>query len=124
MPKTSSLISISLLAISLTACADTSATPTVDARKSDFAPLTHIGSASISLPVEEETFGPDPAGVLLDNKCLACHSPSMILYQSALNRKQWTGIVDKMRNTYKAPIEEHETEALVDALMAKAPSRP
>ena len=87
------------------------------------APLAMIRSESIVLPADEETFGAGPQAALLNGKCLACHSVTMIRYQPPLNRKQWTATVDKMREAYHAPIEPGETEVIVDALMAKAPSR-
>lgn len=87
------------------------------------APLAMIRSDSIALPADEETFGDDPQAAVLNGKCLACHSVTMIRYQPPLDRKQWTATVDKMREAYRAPIEPGETVAIVDALMAKAPSR-
>lgn len=87
------------------------------------APLAMIGSDSIALPADEETFGDDPQAALLNGKCLACHSVTMIRYQPPLDRNQWTATVDKMRDAYRAPIEPGETAAIVDALMAKAPAR-
>lgn len=86
------------------------------------APLAAISSASITLPPDEQTFGAGPEAALLDRSCLACHSASMILYQPPLSRKQWTATVEKMREAYRAPIEAGDTQAIVDALMAKAPS--
>lgn len=89
-----------------------------------FAPLASIRSASIELPPDEETFGTNPQGEVLDHACLACHSAAMVRYQPKLTRKQWTATADKMREVYKAPFEPSETETIVDALMTLAPSRP
>lgn len=88
------------------------------------APLARLRPAAIELPADEASFGADPAGEVLDGACLACHSASMVLYQPPLDRKQWTGVVTKMREAYHAPIDEADTAAIVDALMAKAPARP
>lgn len=85
--------------------------------------LAMIRSDSIALPADEETFGEGAEAALLNGKCLACHSVTMIRFQPPLDRKQWTATVDKMREAYRAPIEPGETEAIVDALMAKAPSK-
>ncbi|KQM21093.1 hypothetical protein [Novosphingobium sp. Leaf2] len=87
------------------------------------APLTTIRSASITLPEDNQTFGDGPDGELLDRSCLACHSASMVLYQPPLNKKQWAATVDKMREAYGAPIEPKDTDAIINALMAKAPAR-
>jgi hypothetical protein len=88
-----------------------------------FASLSRISSSKIDLPTDEETFGPGPQGDLLNRTCLACHSTSMIRYQPPLTRKQWTATVTKMREAYGAPFEAAETEAIVDALVATAPSK-
>lgn len=93
--------------------------PGKTAKEPSPAPLTEIRSARITLPDDTQTFG-DP---VLDAHCTACHSATMVLYQPPLNRKAWEGVVTKMREAYKAPIDQAQTDAIVDALMAKAPSR-
>jgi len=50
------------------------------------------------------------------NNCTACHSPGMILNQPALTRAEWTGEVNKMRHTYKAPVAEEDVSAIVGYL--------
>lgn len=87
------------------------------------APLAELRSAAIALPEDTQSFGTGPQAELLGQSCLACHSASMILYQPKLTRKQWTATVGKMREAYGAPLDPARTEAIVDALMAKAPSR-
>lgn len=86
------------------------------------APLTMIRSDSIALPDDGETFGDGAQAALLDTNCIACHSVTMIRYQPPLTAKQWTGTVEKMREAFHAPIDPAQTEAIVDALMALAPS--
>jgi cytochrome c5 len=87
------------------------------------AALTQIQSSSIDLPADDETFGEGPHAEVLNRTCLACHSASMVRYQPPLDRKQWTATVNKMREAYGAPFQASETTAIVDALMAQAPSR-
>jgi hypothetical protein len=41
----------------------------------------------------------------------------MVLTQPRLSRAVWQGEVDKMRNTYKAPIEAADVPAIVDYLV-------
>jgi hypothetical protein len=117
-----------LLALALLAgCGSPSDAPEADtatAGTTEFRPLASIRKASIALPDDAETFGEGPHADVLNRNCLACHSTSMVRYQPPLTRKQWTAIVAKMREAYGAPIEASETEAIVDALMATAPSKP
>ena len=72
--------------------------------------------AEFALPDDEAQFtGPDAD--LLNANCLACHSASMVLLQPGMNAEQWRHSVEKMRNVYKAPIEEVEAARLPDALV-------
>lgn len=74
-----------------------------------------------ALPDDEAQFtGPDAD--LLNANCLACHSASMVLLQPQMSAEQWHHSVEKMRNVYKAPIEEADAAKLPDAL-ARAQSR-
>ena len=57
-----------------------------------------------------------PGADLVNNNCLACHSAGMVLTQPRLSRAVWQGEVDKMRNTYKAPVEAADVPAIVDYL--------
>ncbi|WP_293983295.1 cytochrome c [Sphingobium sp.] len=85
--------------------------------------VTRLQSDSIVLPDDTGGFGGSAAGKLLEARCTACHSASMILRQPPLSREQWTATVIKMREAYKAPVAEGETEAVVDALMTVAPAK-
>jgi hypothetical protein len=42
----------------------------------------------------------------------------MVLTQPALPRAEWQSEVEKMRSTYKAPVEESDVPAIVDYLVA------
>jgi cytochrome c5 len=57
-----------------------------------------------------------PGADFVNNNCLACHSAGMVLTQPRLSRAVWQGEVDKMRNTYKAPVEAADVPAIVDYL--------
>ncbi len=94
------------------------------AEATTFQPLASIKNASVTLPEDPETFGEGPQADLLNRNCLACHSVSMVRYQPPLTAKQWTATVTKMREAYGGPIDEAETGAIVEALMAKAPGKP
>jgi hypothetical protein len=116
-----------LLALTLLAgCGSPSEAPEAEtvAETTETRPLASIQKASITLPDDAETFGEGAHADVLNRNCLACHSVSMVRYQPPLSRKQWTATVTKMREAYGAPIEARETGAIVDALMATAPSKP
>jgi cytochrome c5 len=52
--------------------------------------------------------------------CLACHSAGMILTQPRMARAAWQAEVEKMRKTYKAPVDEKDVPAIVDYLAGLA----
>lgn len=118
------LAMLALLAGCHSAATDDADAPGPGSAPESFAPLSRIASSKIDLPSDDETFGEGPHAELLDRNCLACHSASMVRYQPPLNRKQWTATVTKMREAYDAPFAASETPAIVDALMATAPSKP
>ena len=74
-----------------------------------------LQSVEISLPDDESQFtGPDAD--LLNGNCTACHSPAMVLLQPPMGAAQWAESVKKMREIYKAPIEEVDAAKLPEAL--------
>jgi len=54
----------------------------------------------------------------MNQNCTACHSASMVLAQPALSATQWKAEVEKMRNAYKAPVQEKDVPAIVAYLTA------
>ena len=75
-----------------------------------------LKSAKVNLPDSSATFPPGTGADLANANCLACHSVGMVLNQPALPRPVWEAEVNKMRNVYKAPIEETNVAALTDYL--------
>lgn len=76
-----------------------------------------LKSVEISLPDDETQFtGPDAD--LLNANCTGCHSPAMVLYQARMDAAHWAESVKKMRETYKAPIEDADAAKLPAALAA------
>ena len=76
-----------------------------------------LKSVEISLPDDESQFtGPDAD--LLNANCTGCHSASMVLYQARMDAAHWAESVKKMRETYKAPIEDADAAKLPTALAA------
>ncbi len=75
-----------------------------------------LHSVSIDLPDSNGSFPGGAAADAVNNDCLACHSAGMVLTQPALSRAAWQAEVDKMRETYKAPIAPEDVPAIVDYL--------
>jgi mono/diheme cytochrome c family protein len=75
-----------------------------------------LKSVSVDLPPDDAMFPNGSAADAANGNCLACHSADMVLNQPALPRAQWHAVVDKMRTTYKAPIEPKDVDAILDYL--------
>ncbi len=75
-----------------------------------------LTSKVIELPGDTTPF---PAGPNLDivrRRCVACHSPSMVLVQPRLSHAQWQAEVQKMHDVYKASITDSDVAKVVDYL--------
>ena len=76
-----------------------------------------LHSVNVEFPDPGRMFPGDSRADAINNNCLACHSAGMVLTQPALPRAEWQSEVDKMRNTYKAPVEASDVPAIVDYLV-------
>ena len=86
-----------------------------------------LTSARIDLPADDGALPDGPHADLVNSRCTACHSASMILLQPALSAEQWTATVTKMREAYHAPIEQADVPAIVaylTGLSARLPGAP
>jgi hypothetical protein len=79
-------------------------------------PGTTLRSVSVDFPDPGNLFAGDSKAGAINNNCLACHSADMVLYQPHLARADWLVEVEKMRDVYKAPIDEADFAAIVDYL--------
>ena len=77
-----------------------------------------LHSVNVEFPDPGRMFPGDSKADAINNNCLACHSAGMVLTQPALPRAEWQSEVDKMRSTYKAPVEAPDVPAIVDYLVA------
>jgi len=78
-------------------------------------PLT-LKSVDVTLPDSDREL-PDGQGLAaVQNNCVSCHSAGMILNQPALPKAVWEAEVAKMRNTYKAPINDKDVPDIVGYL--------
>jgi mono/diheme cytochrome c family protein len=82
------------------------------------APQVTFADASITLPDDPLELPPGPGADAVVANCAACHSPSTMLQQPRMSREKWLSTVTKMRETYKAPIDEAAIPAIVDYLVA------
>jgi hypothetical protein len=120
---TGALVGAMLLAIATLVAWVTQPTSAAEPGPSAAAPSTVTGggltlrSVNVDFPDPGRTFPGDTNANAINNNCLACHSAGMVLTQpTTLSRTDWQAEVDKMRNTYKAPIAEKDVPAIVDYL--------
>jgi hypothetical protein len=76
-----------------------------------------LHSVNLSFPNSYNTFPGGRGADAINNDCLICHSAGMVLDQAGLSRAAWQGIVDQMRNDFKAPFAAEDTPAIVDYLV-------
>jgi cytochrome c553 len=79
------------------------------------APLEELKSLDLQIPTSDQLF-PGPGADAINNNCLACHSADHVLNQPSLPRQGWEEIVNKMIDSYKAPISSKDAAAIVDYL--------
>ena len=74
-----------------------------------------LRSVNVDFPNRDRNFE-GPGADVVNNNCLTCHSAGMVLTQPRLPRAVWQAEVEKMRNTYKGPIDAEDVPAIVDYL--------
>jgi len=72
-----------------------------------------LQSVSVDFPDSDSVFPGGAAADIVNANCTACHSPGMVLTQPALTQAQWQAEANKMRNDFKAPIDEKDVPAIV-----------
>jgi mono/diheme cytochrome c family protein len=77
-----------------------------------------LRSVDMVFPDSDRVFDGGTAAEAMNSNCLACHSAGMVLNQPALSQMTWKDEVDKMRNTYKAPVAPDDVAAIVAYLTA------
>ena len=75
-------------------------------------PMTFT-SVSVDLPAGDQMFADAPGSDAINNNCLACHSAGMVLNQPALTKAEWSGLVAKMIDVYKAPIDPGDVNDII-----------
>jgi len=79
---------------------------------------TVLKSVDVTLPDSTRTLPDGPNLSVVDGNCVSCHSAGMILNQPAMSKATWEAEVAKMRNVFKAPIDEKDVAPIVDYLTA------
>ena len=77
-----------------------------------------LKSVSVDLPDSDRALPDGPGLAAVQGNCISCHTPGMILNQPALPKAAWEAEVAKMRNVYKAPIDEKDVPDIVAYLTA------
>ena len=77
-------------------------------------------------PVPEDEAAPGPGRELFIARCSSCHSVDYIRMHAPFGtRALWEASVNKMRNAFKAPLEDEDARAIVDYLsVAYGPDSP
>jgi mono/diheme cytochrome c family protein len=81
------------------------------------APLT-LKSVDVTLPDSNRDLPDGPGLAAMQSNCISCHTPGMILTQPAMPKAAWAAEVAKMRNVYKAPVDEKDVPDIVGYLTA------
>ena len=77
-----------------------------------------LKSVEVTFPQSDRGLPDGPGRDVVQNNCFSCHSAGMILTQPALPKAVWEAEVAKMRNVYKAQLDDKDVPAIVDYLTA------
>ena len=72
----------------------------------------------VEFPQSTRNLPEGPGREAVVNNCFTCHSAGMIMTQPALPRATWEAEVAKMRNVYKARVDDKDVPTIVDYLTA------
>jgi mono/diheme cytochrome c family protein len=79
-------------------------------------PIQQWTKVSVDLPSSQTPFPPGNGSVIANAQCLICHSAGMVLRQPPLTQDEWVGEINKMRNSFGAPLPADQVEALAKYL--------
>jgi mono/diheme cytochrome c family protein len=71
---------------------------------------------SVDLPASQISFPVGKGSVIANAYCLICHSAGMVLRQPPLTQDEWTVEINKMRNSFGAPLPADQVQALAEYL--------
>ena len=82
-----------------------------------------LTSVNLDFPADDQPYT-GPGSDVMTADCTACHSPSMALNQPRLSPADWKGEVDKMRETYKAPVADKDVPEILKYLTSMSARLP
>jgi mono/diheme cytochrome c family protein len=77
-----------------------------------------LKSVEVTFPQSDRGLPDGPGREAVLSNCFTCHSAGMILTQPALPKAAWEAEVAKMRNVYKAQVDDKDVPAIVEYLTA------
>ena len=77
-----------------------------------------LKSENVTIPSGSRIYPGGADATVMNANCLTCHSVGMVLTQPNLTEATWKAEVEKMRNVFKAPINQDAVPAIV-AYLAK-----
>jgi mono/diheme cytochrome c family protein len=89
---------------------------TAAVEKTATGPVQRWAKVTVDLPVSQTAFPPGNGADIANGQCLICHSAGMVLRQPPLTQDEWTGEINKMRNSFGAPLPADQVEALAKYL--------
>jgi mono/diheme cytochrome c family protein len=75
-------------------------------------PAQRWAKVSVDMPTNYTAFPPGNGAEIANGQCLICHSADMVLRQPPLTQDEWTGEINKMRNSFGAPLPANQVDAL------------
>jgi mono/diheme cytochrome c family protein len=85
---------------------------TAGAEKAATGPAQRWTKVSVAMPTNYTALPPGNGADIANGQCLICHSADMVLRQPPLTQDEWTGEINKMRNSFGAPLPADQVDAL------------
>jgi mono/diheme cytochrome c family protein len=85
---------------------------TVAAEKAGTGAVQSWAKVTVEFPTSHTAFPPGNGADIANGQCLICHSAGMVLRQAPLTVDEWTGEINKMRNSFGAPLPADQVAAL------------
>jgi len=80
-------------------------------------PVQRWAKVSVEMPTSHAAFPAGNGAEIANGQCLICHSAGMVLRQPPLTLDEWTGEINKMRNSFGAPLPADQVAALARYLV-------